>query len=213
MGKMLINSTASKLDPRVKRTRQLLQTAFTDLLRERDFHHITVQDISERAEVNRATFYAHFEDKYDLLNQMVRGMFQARLAGTLLDGEHLTLNNVRILFESACNFLADYLGNCLPATTHGHEYAAMVLHVQQQIADLLYHWLLHSPRRSGQEDTYLNGLATASSWAIFGSAFEWVRTGRALPLDQLVEQLLPALTASVQPFIVANAPLEVSNRT
>jgi len=59
-------------DPRVKRTRQLLQQALMDLLREKGFQAITVQDIAERATLNRATFYAHFTDKYDLIDNVMR---------------------------------------------------------------------------------------------------------------------------------------------
>ena len=51
-------------DPRVKRTRQLLQQAFMSLMMEGRFRDITVQEIADRATVNRATFYAHFEDKF-----------------------------------------------------------------------------------------------------------------------------------------------------
>ena len=50
-----------------------------ELAREKPLDSITVQDIAARAEVNRATFYAHFEDKYALLNYTAREMFQARL--------------------------------------------------------------------------------------------------------------------------------------
>jgi AcrR family transcriptional regulator len=51
-------------DPRVKRTRQLLLQAFTAVLAEkRSIPSITIRDITQRATVNRATFYAHFEDK------------------------------------------------------------------------------------------------------------------------------------------------------
>ena len=57
-------------DPRVKRTRKLINQAFFDLMNEKGFQAITVQDITDRAEVNRATFYAHYEDKYDLLEQI-----------------------------------------------------------------------------------------------------------------------------------------------
>ena len=54
--------TPEKLDPRVKRTRTLLEQAFMDLIQEEGFQGVTVQDIAERAGVNRATFYAHFAD-------------------------------------------------------------------------------------------------------------------------------------------------------
>ncbi len=57
-----------KEDPRVLRTQQLLLQAFSDLFSEKGFHAMTVQDITERARVNRGTFYTHFEDKYAILD-------------------------------------------------------------------------------------------------------------------------------------------------
>ena len=54
-------------DLRVRRTRKLLQKAMLEATSEKGFAHVTVSDITERAMVNRATFYRHYEDKYDLL--------------------------------------------------------------------------------------------------------------------------------------------------
>ena len=54
-------------DLRVRRTRKLLQKAMLEAASEKGFTHVTVSDITERAMVNRATFYRHYEDKYDLL--------------------------------------------------------------------------------------------------------------------------------------------------
>ncbi|WP_164667214.1 TetR/AcrR family transcriptional regulator [Virgibacillus doumboii] len=56
-------------DRRVIRTQKLLKNALVELIDEVGFDKITVQDISNRATVNRATFYLHFHDKYDLLDQ------------------------------------------------------------------------------------------------------------------------------------------------
>jgi len=56
-------------DLRVQRTRKLIQQALFDLTLEKGFASITVRDIADRAQVNRSTFYRHFLDKYDLLNQ------------------------------------------------------------------------------------------------------------------------------------------------
>jgi AcrR family transcriptional regulator len=54
-------------DRRVRRTRQLLREALLDLTLERGYDRITVQDILDRADVGRSTFYAHYRDKDDLL--------------------------------------------------------------------------------------------------------------------------------------------------
>ena len=54
-------------DRRVQRTRELLRVALFSLIREKGFEALTVQEIIDRANVGRATFYAHFDNKEDLL--------------------------------------------------------------------------------------------------------------------------------------------------
>lgn len=56
-----------KPDRRVQRTRQMLQHALLALMQEQGYDTVTVQDIIDRANVGRSTFYAHFKDKEDLL--------------------------------------------------------------------------------------------------------------------------------------------------
>lgn len=58
---------STKQDPRARRTRQLLGSALTALILEKRYTDITIQDILDRAEVSRSTFYAHYYDKDDLL--------------------------------------------------------------------------------------------------------------------------------------------------
>jgi len=57
----------TKADRRSERTRQLLNGALIELMLERHYDEITVQDIIDRANIGRSTFYAHFLDKEDLL--------------------------------------------------------------------------------------------------------------------------------------------------
>lgn len=54
-------------DRRSQRTRRLISEAFLNLMREKHYAQITVQDIIDRADVGRSTFYAHYQDKEDLL--------------------------------------------------------------------------------------------------------------------------------------------------
>ena len=53
-------------DRRVQRTREQLQKALLDLIDERDYDAITIQDIADRANVARTTFYVHYTSKDDL---------------------------------------------------------------------------------------------------------------------------------------------------
>jgi AcrR family transcriptional regulator len=57
----------SNADRRVRRTRTLLRTALIDLILERGYDRVTVQDILDRADVGRSTFYSHFPSKDQLL--------------------------------------------------------------------------------------------------------------------------------------------------
>lgn len=54
-------------DLRVVRTKQAIQDALVELIEEKGFEAVTVKDITTRARINRGTFYAHYQDKYDLM--------------------------------------------------------------------------------------------------------------------------------------------------
>jgi AcrR family transcriptional regulator len=56
-----------KTDRRIQRTRQLIQDALVALITEKGYEKVTIQDIIDRANVGRSTFYAHYRDKEDLL--------------------------------------------------------------------------------------------------------------------------------------------------
>lgn len=58
--------TKPKTDSRTRRTRDALGDALIELMQERAFKSITVQDVLDRAEVGRSTFYTHYRDKDDL---------------------------------------------------------------------------------------------------------------------------------------------------
>jgi AcrR family transcriptional regulator len=65
-----VKATAMRpLFRRVRRTPKLLQKAMLEAASEKGFTHVTVSDITDRARVNRATFYRHYENKYDLLTK------------------------------------------------------------------------------------------------------------------------------------------------
>src|ERR1700690_4310369 len=58
-------------DLRVRRTHKMIREAFFALVQEKGFDAVTIQAIVDRAMVNRATFYRHYQDKYDLANRCV----------------------------------------------------------------------------------------------------------------------------------------------
>src|SRR5215207_798438 len=66
-----------KTDARVKRTRDALGDALITLMQEKPFETIKVQDVLDRAQVSRSTFYTHYTDKDDLLMSDAEEFFEA----------------------------------------------------------------------------------------------------------------------------------------
>ncbi|MGE6599760.1 TetR/AcrR family transcriptional regulator [Bacillus proteolyticus] len=74
----------SKIDLRVVKTQRAIKNTFIQLIEEVGFEKVNVRKLIERAEVNRSTFYLHYQDKYDLLN---------KIEDELLDGlRHIIMN-------------------------------------------------------------------------------------------------------------------------
>lgn len=83
-----------KIDRRIRRTQQLLHEALINLILEKGYEDITVQDIIDRADVGRSTFYAHFLDKDDLF---IKGFEHLR---SLLEEEQSRLTQLQISQKS-----------------------------------------------------------------------------------------------------------------
>lgn len=64
----------TKSDRRVKYTLMVIRQSFVKLLMQKPISKITIKEICEDADINRATFYAHFQDQYDLLHQIETGI-------------------------------------------------------------------------------------------------------------------------------------------
>ena len=95
-----------KVDLRVKRTNKLITQAFIKLLRSKTFDKITINDISDEAMINRATFYSHFKDKFDLFEQII-DKFLGEFAAVLDEENLIEKNSVNVKKNRrfSCDFL------------------------------------------------------------------------------------------------------------
>ncbi len=64
------------IDARIKVTRELLNNAFIQLLEEKPFSKITVKEICERADINRSTYYAHYDNPYNQFESLKKIFFK-----------------------------------------------------------------------------------------------------------------------------------------
>lgn len=62
-------------DRRVKYTKMILRQSLIEVLKEKPISRLTIKELCERADINRATFYSHYSDQFDLLKQ-IEGLSQ-----------------------------------------------------------------------------------------------------------------------------------------
>jgi AcrR family transcriptional regulator len=175
-------------DPRIRRTRNLLQQALSQLLRTRDFDKLSVQEITDAAGLNRATFYAHYPDKFALLECMVASRFHALLdeRGVVFDGT--CSNALTGIVLGVCDFLAQSLTQLADTPCHAagqlppHMEGAIVAVVRGMLLDGLRNHLPASPTPPSASPELL---AATVSWAIYGAAREWVQTPNRPPSEQI----------------------------
>ncbi|MDU0200994.1 TetR/AcrR family transcriptional regulator [Paenibacillus sp. MAH-36] len=92
------------LNVRNTQTKQSLINAFLQLVSEKDFEKIRIADISQRAQVNRATFYAHFNDMYELLDYMIGDSASAAIVEYTSGTVKFDQDNIKQLVSCACYF-------------------------------------------------------------------------------------------------------------
>ncbi|GAA4952460.1 AcrR family transcriptional regulator [Nonomuraea thailandensis] len=93
-------------DRRVRRTRTLLHTALIELISEKGYDNVTVQDILDRADVGRSTFYLHYPSKDQLLlsgMHHLQAELSARLSADAHSHESSVMAPLRPLFEHAAD--------------------------------------------------------------------------------------------------------------
>ena len=185
-------------DPRVQRTRQLLLEAFMALVQEkRTIHSISIQEIAMRATVNRATFYAHFEDKYALVEDWSREKFQQALVNQLPASSTLQRETLHRLILTVFDFMALSRQYYRPSNRQFELLYEMA--IQQELYDLLLHWLQQVPPEIPLPEETIETTAQALSWAIFGPALQWSRREQSISKEVMAHHVLSIVVAALSP--------------
>lgn len=185
--------SSKRTDPRVVRTRQFIQDAFTELLRHKDFHQITISDITSKATINRATFYAHYQDKYELLDALWADGFTSFLLQRIRPDAPLTEETIRQLIQALCNYHQTLNNKCMKNYTS----VAPVVekNIKQQLESFITQLVTHGA--NGQDPALLKSAATSMSWSIYGVTYQWNLDGRTESPEQLAARILPIMMNGV----------------
>jgi AcrR family transcriptional regulator len=193
------DSACNPIDPRIRRTRDLLHQSLVRLLESRDFDTLSVQEITDAAGVNRATFYAHYPDKFALLERVVAARFHALLTqrGVVFDGA--CSSAIQAIVLGVCDFLVQTLP--LPcANSAAYPQNQMAPHLESAIVAVVRTMLLDGiqrhPPASGDSPELI---AATASWAIYGAAREWVNTPNRPPSDAIAATVFRLIAPVLHP--------------
>ena len=129
-------------DLRVQRTKKALITTFSDLLETKSFDNITIQDLCEKANVRRSTFYRHFNDKYDLLNHIV---------GTLIE-YFRTLHLPEIDPKDPRQFFNKFMKDILFFISDNKTMVKSVISINSEVYQILYNQIYAVVKRQIEFD-------------------------------------------------------------
>ena len=90
------------MDKRKQKSQKIIMTAFIELLKEKGIEKISMNDIAERANVNRGTIYLNFMDKYDLLDKCIEANFSQLMKDcqhAIADKKTLTKESLLLTFQ------------------------------------------------------------------------------------------------------------------
>jgi len=188
-----------KVDPRSIRTRKLLLDAFLKLTTKKDFKDITIKDITDEATVNRATFYSHFQDKYDLMDAGIIEEIVENIVKNLSNYEQLNEESIINIFITLTKFHTDLAKQF--DTQCRRSYASFSSIIEQKIKNELekVFYSLFLKQQSKLDLEALKIGAAVLSWGIYGSSLDW-KQNSSFSAEQYIKIALPFIVTEVNHF-------------
>jgi AcrR family transcriptional regulator len=196
-GNLMPISDCEVRDPRIRRTRQLLQGALLQLMQTKSFDEVSVQDITDVATVNRATFYDHYTDKFALLDAMSAGGFHKLLHERQVKFDGSCPSAARAVILATCDYLIQM---------HKDDGTCQKQSAFQPLVDAAITQAIGRVLAEGIPSDKSVGLpgpmvVAAASWAIYGVVKEWFNTEGRVPAEEMADaafqMVLPILMSGL----------------
>ena len=167
-------------DPRILRSRRMLMQALVRLLTQKEFEDISIQEITDEATLNRATFYLHYPDKNALLQAMTAARFRDLIARrglsfTDCDGA------LRAIALGVCDYLAE---------TTGCPTQLAKMPIEGSIIPVVESMFLEGAAQHEMAESADSALiATTAAWAVFGAARRWFQTPDRISAEEMAAKI------------------------
>lgn len=169
-------------DRRIRKTKKALREALAKLLTEKELYTITVQELAEEADIHRGTFYAHYQDVYDLFHQIEDSVIE-ELAALMDSDEDYTCEGV---YTALVNYISENARLYKAFFTKGN------YSFQKRIAQ----WLESAYLKSWEDENpdfkqteRMNYLTAYHIRGLISIIERWVETDFALPKNEVIQLL------------------------
>ncbi len=193
--------SSASVDRRIKRSKKALKEALIQLMKEKDFKEISITEIVREAEVNRGTFYKHYQYKEDLLEEIIDEVITDLIASyrepykdwKILEIKNLTSSAVKVFdhVEKYANFYSLIF------------HANVLVGFQNRIGKILRDLALREFNEyvsNPKIDRELH--ASYRSYAILGMITEWVNSGFHYSSAYMAEQLVEIIKYSERDSVI-----------
>ncbi|MFT4415464.1 TetR/AcrR family transcriptional regulator [Fredinandcohnia humi] len=180
----------TKTDPRILRTRKLIMDSFIELSGKKEFKDITVKDITTEAMINRATFYYHFEDIYDLLERVLSEVLLINLNRNVFEKYELNVESIISIFKAITEFQISLSNRC----HRGYEDTIARI-IREQLEVTFYKMLLK--QHPTDNEKALKVTAVMLSWGIYGASVEWKRNSHSISPEEFIKAAIPYITNGI----------------
>ena len=167
-------------DPRILRSRRMLMDSLVRLLSKKEFEDISVQEITDEATLNRATFYLHYTDKNALLRAMTAERFRDLIARRGLSFTNCD-GALRAIALGVCDYLAETTG--CPTQLAKMPLEGSIIPV---VEEMFLEGAAHHEMAPGVDSALL---ATTAAWAVFGAARRWFQTPDRIPAEEMAAKI------------------------
>jgi AcrR family transcriptional regulator len=178
----------------MQHTRQLLQHAFIEVAHEKGLAATTVQNITQRADVNRGTFYLHFEDKYALLQVIIHEHFHHLLTRTLTPHPQWDRSSLQRFIQAVLEDFKRKYRHLLRSRVFA---SSMERATCEALAQLLLPWLKQDQSRGTRELVPVETIARIMSWTLFEAAVQWGQETTTVSSEQMAHDIVLVMTEGV----------------
>lgn len=181
----------TKTDPRVLRTRKLITEAFIQIFQTKSFSEISVKDITTEAMINRATFYNHFLDKYDLLEKVVEEKLHLNLGCEKQKTSMSIEETIETVFLSLTRFETS-----VPSVSGQEEKEAIDAIIKLELVNIFRTKLIEINPQT--ETRLLDKLANWLTFIVRGISLDWKHSDQDETAGEFIEPLLPFIMRGIE---------------